>query len=416
MRAILFGLLARGETVIWNYLPSPDTKLMIEACCSLGAKVEIDSQKIKINGVAGIPRVNNAVIDVGNSGIALRFVTAVAALSSQSVTFIGDHSICTNRPLQPLLDGLSQLGVTVKTLQKNGYAPVNVKGPLASGKATIAGEDSQPVSALLIAGAFAPGPIELNVINPGEKPWVVMTLAWLDRLGIAYQAHDFKRYNIPGNQQFEGFEYHVPGDLSTAAFPIAAAVITQSELTVHNVDMSDCQGDKAFIHILIAMGAYIEIEPKKNLLQVKKSGRPLIGRTIDVNDFIDSIAILAVIGCLSEGETHLINAANARTKECDRIHCLATELQKMGADINENPDGLSIRHSKLRGAKLCTYSDHRVAMALTVAALVAEGDSYIDDIKCIAKTYPSFLQDFNSIGAQIVSAHNLNLWQKVSSI
>ncbi len=256
------------------------------------------------------------------------------------------------------------------------------------------------MSALLIAAAFAEGPIELIVQRPGEKPWISLTLDWLDRLGISYENRDFTHYRLSGQARYKGFEYVVPGDHSSAAFPIAAALVTQSELTVKNIDMNDSQGDKELINVFQRMGALIEIDDKKKTLHVKK-GKSLSGITVDINNFVDSITILAVVACFAEGETRIHNAAIAKSKECNRIQCIATELRKMGADIDEHDDGLTIRKSPLSGSTLHSYHDHRMVMSLTIAALGAKGETFVTPVACVSKTFPTFVRSFNALGANI---------------
>lgn len=400
LRAILFASLASGKSLIHHYLPSPDTEAMIAACRLLGASIDLFPDRLEIRGVQG--KIDHAedVIQAGNSGIVLRFCAAVGALSSRPIVITGDHSIRHQRPMQPLLSALSQLGAIVQSMRGDGYAPVIIQGPIRSGSVFLEGNDSQPVSALIIASAFAEGPIEINVTNPGEKPWISMTLHWLERLGIPYQRSGFEQYTLFGNAQYEGFEYRVPGDLSSAAFPIAAALITQSELAIHNADLSDCQGDKELISLFQRMGAQIEIDSSSKKLLVKKGAR-LSGVVADINDFIDALPILTVVACCSEGTTQIQNAAIARQKECNRLRSITVELQKMGAHIEETPDGLIIHPSKLTGTRVNSHQDHRMAMSLTVAGLAAEGKTHLSPINCIKKTFPSFLYDFNRIGARI---------------
>lgn len=401
LRAILFGMLGNGKSVIHRYLPSPDTSAMVQACRALGTIIHVASEKIEIEGLGKNFSVPSAPIDAGNSGIVLRFIGAVAALSSHNIEITGDYSICHNRHVLPLLDGLTQLGVSATSIKGNGFAPIAIKGPLKNGKATIFGEDSQPVSGLLIASAFAQGSIEINVRNPGEKPWVDLTLSWLDRLGIPYEREGYTRYQLFGNSHYQGFEYTVPGDLSSLAFPLAAAIITGSQIEIGNVNLTDHQGDKILLTVLQQMGANIIVEPKTTSLFINRIHKTLSGQSLDINDYIDAIAILAVLGCYADGVTELRNAAIARKKECDRIHCLAKELKEMGADITELDDGLKIRKSKLRGTTVSSHGDHRLAMALSIAAMGAEGESRIQGIECISKTYPGFLQDMIALGAKI---------------
>jgi 3-phosphoshikimate 1-carboxyvinyltransferase len=373
---------------------------MINAFRLFGASIDICPERITISGLEGKINFSEDVINAGNSGIVLRFCSALGALSAHPIVITGDYSIRHLRPMKSLLEGLSQLGVSTQSMRGDGYAPVIIQGPIKSGQATINGQDSQPVSALLIAAAFARGPIDLFVQNPGEKPWVALTLNWFDHLRIPYENKGFEHYRLSGNARYQGFEYSVPGDFSSAAFPIAAALITESELVLKNIDINDSQGDKEIIHVFQKMGALIEIDEDKKTLHVKK-GKTLTGINIDVNDFIDALTILAVVACFSEGETHIVNASIARYKECNRIKCIASELQKMGADITEIENGLMIRKSHLKGAKVHSYHDHRMAMSLTVAALGAEGETVIDSVDCVSKTFPTFMQDFNFLGAGI---------------
>jgi 3-phosphoshikimate 1-carboxyvinyltransferase len=400
MRAILFGSLANGKSHIHHYLPAPDTNHMIQACKLLGAHINIKPKVLEIEGINGnITRVED-VIQAGNSGIILRFITAIAALSPTYIVITGDHSLRHQRPMGPMLEALNQLDVFAVSSRGDGFAPLIIKGAIKGGKATISGEDSQPVSSLLIACSMAEGPTELTVKNPGEKPWIMLTLSWLDRLGIRYKNENFEKYTIEGRSRFNAFEYTVPGDWSSAAFPIAAALVTNSCLTIENVDINDPQGDKEIVNALKEMGALFEINDKAKTLHVK-SGSKLKGITIDVNPFIDAITILAVIACFAEGETRLINASIARTKECDRLHCITIELSNMGANIIELDDSLIIQGRTLRGSSLSSHGDHRMAMSLTVAALGAQGNSIIHNIDCVTKTFPNFAETFQSIGAKM---------------
>lgn len=400
LRAIFFAAMAKGTSYIENYLYSPDTTAMIEAVRLLGAKVQISDNCLEICGFAGKPQPAQDVIQCGNSGIVLRFIGALASLLPHYTILTGDFSIRNNRPIQPLLSALNQLGSFAISALDNDYAPIIVKGPLMHTCATLDGQDSQPISGLLMAGAFAPHSIELYVKNLGEKPWIDLTLYWLQKLGISCIHHDYTYYRLEGRSQIDGFNYNVPGDLSTAAFPIVAALITNSELTIHRVNMQDPQGDKALIPLLQQMGARFVIDESKQTLKIM-SGAKLQGVKVDLNGFADALPILAVVGCFAEGRTEIINAAIARKKESDRIYSIAQELKKMGAQITEKSDGLVIEKASLNGAILNTHHDHRLGLALTAAALAAKGASQITNVECIAKTYHHFYDDFKAIGARI---------------
>jgi 3-phosphoshikimate 1-carboxyvinyltransferase len=400
LRAILFASLASGKSTIHNYLLSPDTTAMINACQLLGAKISVTESKLMIDGTSGKPRTPADIIDSGNSGQVLRFVAAVAALTDGYTVLTGDHSIKTNRPIQPLLDGLTNLGVMAVSAQNNGYAPIIIRGPLQAGTTTLNGEDSQPVSGLLIAAAFANGTSVINVENPGETPWIELTLAWFKRLSIDYKQINYTQYTLRGNAAYSGFEYVVPGDFSSAAFPLVAALVTRSEITISNLDMQDVQGDKALIFCLQQMGANLEFDADKKCLIVKNSGI-FSGKNININDYIDALPILTVMACFAKGETRISGAAIARRKECDRLSCITKELSKMGACIIEHDDALTIQPGDLVGARVHSHNDHRIAMALVVAGLAAKGETTIELVKCVDKSFPNFAFAMQKLGASI---------------
>ncbi|MBS0623472.1 MAG: 3-phosphoshikimate 1-carboxyvinyltransferase [Verrucomicrobia bacterium] len=400
MRAIIFGSLGQGKSEIYNYLKSPDVLAMVEAMRSLGVAIHMGEHKLEIEGVNGNLQPCDKVIDCGNSGQVLRFVGSLAALLPTYTVLTGDTSICYQRPVQPLLSALNQLQAFAVSTRLNDCAPIIVKGCMQPGRATLSGQDSQPVSGLLIATSFLKGTTHLVVTDPGEKPWIDLTLSWLHRLGAHVSHHQYTDYKIVGPLRYQGFTMHVPGDFSSAAFPLVAAFVTRSSLRLENVEMNEVQGDKKIIDLLRQMGARIQ-EDRQNLALNIEGDSSLQGRQVDVNDLIDAIPILAVLGCFAQCPLHLTNAAIARKKESDRLHVITTELSKMGAKIEEEEAGLKIYPASLVGARVHSHHDHRIAMALAVAALGAKGETHIEDIRCIAKSYPTFVRDFQHLGAQI---------------
>ena len=402
LRALIFALLAEGKNVIHNYLDSPDTMCMIKAIQLLGATVSLSHTTIEVQGTNGKLTTPEDVIQAGNSGIILRFIGALTSLAPGYSVITGDASIRHNRVVIPLLQALSQLGAFAETTRGGAFAPILIKGPLKGGRATLDGSDSQPISGLLIAACFAEKQVELHVKNPGEKPWIDVTLSWIKRLGLLCECESYTNYLIQGKQYLKAFTYHVPTDLSSLAYVISAALVTQSELRITHIDLSDSQGDKKFIDILQKMGAHIIYDATTSLLDIKPN-QQLQGIEVDINDTIDMITILAVVACFAQGTTTIKNGSIARKKECDRIHAIATELKKMGADIEEKEDGLIIRRSLLQGAFLTSHLDHRIALALSVAALGAKGESKVKGVECIAKSYPHFKKHFQHLGAKITT-------------
>lgn len=394
-RAILFSLLGSATSHIRNVLCSPDTEAMLKAVSQMGAQIEQESDGLKIQG--GLSPAQD-VIDAKNSGLVLRLLAAVGALLPTYTLITGDSSIRQRRPIQPLLQALRQLGALADTALGNDFAPLVIKGPIHPGKCHLRGEDSQPVSALLIATSFLDGPSEIFVENPGEKPWIDLTLAWIRRLGGSVEQQGYTHYQVKGGMHYSGFEYTVPGDFSSAAFPIGAAILTHSSLTLHGLDPQDVQGDKVLIEILQKMGAKISWMGNRLILDPSEL---LVGQSINLDSCIDALPLLAVLGCFAKGTTTLYNGAIARKKESDRIATVAAELKKMGAHIEEKPDGLIIQESSLKGAHLFSHQDHRIGLSLAVAALAAKGSSVLSGTEAIGKTYPTFVKDFQQIGARI---------------
>jgi 3-phosphoshikimate 1-carboxyvinyltransferase len=399
-RAILFASMAEGKSVINNPLISPDIDAMIHAFRCFGATISINHGRLDITGLGGKIRAVEDVIDAKNSGIVLRFCSALGALSSGFVVVTGDYSLRHRRGMKELLGAFRQVGVEAYSMRGDEYAPVIIKGPMRGGKVTVDGSDSQTVSALLIAGIFTEEDLEIVVINPGEQPWVDLTLSWLDRLNIAYRREGYTRYVLSKMPCYHGFSYSVPGDVSSAAFGVVAALITNSEITVANIDLEDLQGDRKLFTILESMGARFRYDSTYHQMHVLQASL-LQGREIDVNDLIDALPILAVLGCFANGRTRLYNGAVARSKESDRIASMALELRKMGAVIEETFDGLLIEQSQLHGANLHSHQDHRVAMALSVAALASQTETYIDGVEVMEKTFPDFVEKMHGLGAKI---------------
>jgi 3-phosphoshikimate 1-carboxyvinyltransferase len=399
LRAVIFATIARGISIIKNPLLSADVRSCIAACRKIGAEIKIlkSPARLLIRGTAGDLEVPKSVVDVGNSGITLRFIGALAANCRKEVLITGDRS-ARNRPMQPMIDALKRLGVKIEAAKNNGFAPLAIRGPMSGNRTVVSGEDSQFVSGLLITGLLARRGILVDVLNPGEKPWVGMTLWWLDKLGLKYKNKNFSHYKIFGNQEIKNFQMTIPGDFSSAAYPMVATLISRnSQITIEGLDRKDVQGDKKIIDILRRAGGRIFWSGDDLIVQSSL----LEGIEIDANDFIDAVPILAVAGCYAKGFTKIKNVAVARTKECNRLAAITEELSKMGADIRETTDGLEIRNSALRGVIVDSRGDHRMVFSLAVAALGAFGITKIVNAGCVSKTMPNFVKLMRNIGVRI---------------
>ncbi|MCU0821092.1 MAG: 3-phosphoshikimate 1-carboxyvinyltransferase [Spirochaetes bacterium] len=399
IRALVFGLLADGESVIDYPLESSDTRSCINMIRRFGAVVMEDENKWRIRGKGGRIDVPGDIVDVGNSGTSLYIGLGVASLAEGYTIFTGDHQI-RNRPADALLKSIRDLKGDAFSTRGNGKPPVVVKGRIGGGETSIEAVTSQYLTSLLIAAPLAKGDTLINVPLLYEKPYVTMTLGWLDKLGIKYTNNDYKSFKIKGGQRYPSFREYIPADFSSGTFFLAAAAITGAELELLGLDISDTQGDKEVVNILKKMGASVETGARKITIK----GGSMKGGVFDLNSIPDSLPALSVAGCFADGETRLVNVPQARLKETDRISVMCAELRKMGADIEELKDGLVIRRSALNGAHVNGNDDHRAVMALAVAGLMAEGETVIDTAESVSVTFPNFLDLMKSIGADIVAS------------
>lgn len=395
-RAILITALGPGG-VVKRPLISADTRATISASEAFGANISLNDE-VKIQGVSDKPKTPEDVIDVLNSGTTLRFCSAVAALTDGAV-LTGDASIRT-RPNGPLLSALNDLGVNAFSIRKNGKAPLVIQGKMKGGTARLnGGVSSQFLSALLIASPLAAGDTRIVIEgNLKSRPYAEITLDMLSDAGVRVDAKP-QEFFVPGNQTYNLKGYTIPGDFSSASYPLAAAAVTGGEVTVKGI-LPSRQGDSAIIDILRKMGAEVSWDKEKGDLTIK--GGELKGIDVDASLTPDLVPTIAVLGAAAKGKTVVYNAEHVRHKETDRLHAMATELSKMGADIRERPDGLEIVGGKLHGADVSGYDDHRIVMALAVAGLVAEG-TRIDTAESVDVSYPGFFQAMEKLGANVSS-------------
>lgn len=396
IRAVVIASLSDGTSKIINPLKSADTIAALNACRALGAKIEMNEKEWLITGFSGKPKQPEGVIDFENSGTSSRLIMSVIALGGLSATIDGDASL-RKRPMHPLIDALENLGVSVTYLGTKNYLPMKISGKLKGGETEVDCKSSQYVSSLLLSCPLAEQDSEIVVKNICEKPYIEMTLKWLDEQKISYENDNFEVFRIKGGQKYKSFEKEIPGDWSSATFPLCAGAITNSDLILEGLDMEDEQGDKAVVDMLKKMGA--DIRAKKGALHIR--GKELYGLDFDMKDTPDALPAMAIVGCFAKGKTQLLNVSQARIKETDRISIMAQELSKMGADIEELEDGLVIRGSKLNGTNVCGNNDHRVVMALSLAGMIADGKTTIDSAESVGVTYPDYVESMRSINANM---------------
>jgi len=375
--------LANGLSIISKPLIGTDTIASIEAMRALGASIREDNEKLIIEGTTKLHVPKNS-IDVANSGTTIRFLTALAAHVPGLVRLTGDESI-QRRPMGPLLDAMKQLGVKCWSESADGTPPLLVQaGILKGGQTSIRGDiSSQFISALLISAPLAESDVIIQLTTPLKSaPYLDITHRMLQKFNIKFSYDPQKRvYHIPGRQTYHPVEF------------------LQGEITVSNLDMEDPQGDKQLIPLLKTIGAKVKIDIQNKNVTIRKN--QLTPFKVDCKDIPDIVPILAVLASFIPGKSKIFNAAHIRIKESDRLHTITTELRKMNVDIKELPDGLIINGSvEHQCAELETYNDHRIAMALIIAALPLKENTLIRNIDSIRVSYPSFLKDLKSLGGR----------------
>jgi 3-phosphoshikimate 1-carboxyvinyltransferase len=399
IRAVCIASLTAGESYIHKPLVSNDTLSAVECYRALGAQIDTsDNTCWKVRGTAGHISTPDNIIDIGNSGTSLRIAVGSASLApaNQTTIFTGDEQIQT-RPISPLLEALNRLGAKCSSIDNNGKVPVEIEGKITGGQTKIAATTSQYLSSLLLCTPLAAEDTEIDITLLNEPGYVQMTLDWLDKQEIKYENEKFHKFKIKGGQSYKSFEVTIPADFSSATFFLCAAALAADEVTLQGLDFSDSQPDKAVVDYLKLMGAYINIE--ENLVTVK--GSQLKGVELDMNQTPDALPAMAVTACFAEGPTRLFNVPQARSKETDRIKCMAEELKKINIDAEELPDGLIIHPGELKPAKLDGRSDHRIVMALSIAGLLIDEPCSIDTAEAMRVTFPTYVDLMNAINAEL---------------
>ncbi len=398
-RAIIVASLADGKSVIKNYLQSGDTASTIRACEAFGVEMEKLGDDLVVHGSCGDLHTPAAGIDVENSGTTIRLMCGVASLDGR-VELTGDASI-QKRPMQPLLDALRQLGVKAYSVGGKGSPPIVIEGSgLRGGVAEIGGDvSSQFISSLLIAAPYAEDGVEI-VLTTGAKsrPYLDITLDVMESFGVSASNENYQRFVVEPGQRYVGQEYRVEGDYSSASYFLALAALSGSKITVDNLGDGSKQGDRFFLEILRRMGAVVEAGDG----EVSVSGIGLAGVEVDLGDTPDLLPTVAALASTVEDETVISNIGHARDKETDRVSACAIEFRKFGAQIEEFEDSLIIHGAKkLKGCRVKSYNDHRMAMALTVVGLFADGETVVEGVECVDISFPGFFSMLKRLGANI---------------
>lgn len=400
-RAVMFSALTNGSCVIRKFLASEDCMCTIEAMRSLGVKIEMpDESTLIVHGTRGKFTPPDADIYCGNSGTTMRLLSGLLAAQSFTSRLTGDASL-SNRPMRRVIEPLERMGAKITAEGPNDCAPLRIEGgPLEPITYEQKIASAQVKSAILLAGLLTKG--KTTVIEPSRSR--DHTERMLSYYLIALQRQDLA-VSIHGGQTLESRDFTVPGDISSAAFwLVAAAARPGARLLVREVGLNDTR--TGILAVLVRMGANIrenieDLEQVERVGSVEVHGSRLKGVVIggeEIPWLIDELPVLAVAGTLAQGTTIIKDARELRVKETDRIQAMVENLTAMGASITATEDGMVIEGGhRLRGARVQSFGDHRIAMACAIAGLFAEGETIIEDTECIETSYPGFEKDLKAV-------------------
>lgn len=391
----MLASLAAGSSEITHFSAASDCRSTLECFSRLGVKYEIQGDVARVAGVGlGGLRKPRRTLDAQNSGTTMRMMAGILAGQEFKSTLDGDGSL-RRRPMKRIIEPLSKMGAHIEA-REGGFAPLKIEGvPLKAINYTLPVPSAQVKSAVLLAGMFADG--VTSVTEPVRtRDHTELALA---EFGAEIE-HEGRTIRIHGRPELKGRKLRVPGDLSSAVFFLAAAlVLSESNIVIHDVGLNPTRS--AVLDVLGAMGAPVSLvsirsEHGELIGDLSVSHESLKGGTIEgdaIAQLIDELPAIAVLGPYTEQGIEIRNAAELRVKESDRISVLAENLRRMGAQVDELPDGLRVAGrsaGQLHGAEIEPHGDHRMAMAFAVAALGAKGETTIRDAECAAVSYPDF--------------------------
>ena len=390
-RVLLLAALASGETEIGGLLDADDTRVMRQALAALG----ISFQKNLLKGAGGPFPVRKADLLLGNAGTALRPLTAALAFSSGEYRVSGMPRMH-ERPIGDLVDALRGIGARVDYTGKEGFPPLAIHpGKISLDKLRVRGDvSSQFLTALLMALPLLRRNSRIEV--QGElisKPYVEITLNVMKRFGVEVRRTGWRYFDVPAEKYVSPGKIDVEGDASSASYFLAAGALGRGPVRVEGVGRGSIQGDVRFTEVLEKMGA--EVSLGDDFIEVK--GGPLRPIDLDLNHIPDAAMTAAVLALFASGPSVIRNIGSWRVKETDRIAAMATELRKVGAEVEEGKDFLKVTPGKLKSdVAIDTYDDHRMAMSFSLVALGGV-PVRINDPQCVAKTFPDYFSALRSI-------------------
>ncbi|WP_367673825.1 3-phosphoshikimate 1-carboxyvinyltransferase [Buchnera aphidicola] len=397
-RVLLLSAIADGNTYLNNLLDSDDTRYMLNALKKIGIKYIMSNNNTtcKVYGRGSPFNIKKKCsLFLGNAGTAMRPLVSLLSLEKNNIILTGDNRM-KERPIDHLVDALRQGGACIKYCENDGYPPINIEGGFLGGKLIIDGSiSSQFLSSLLMAVPFAP--LDTEICVKGElvsKPYIDITLNIIRLFGVYIKNNAYSTFFIKGNQKYRSpGKYWIEGDASSASYFLAASAIKGGTVCVSGIGSNSIQGDIDFANVLKSMGAIINWG--SDFISCTKNNLKAIN--LDMNHIPDSAMTVAMVALFAKGTTVIRNIYNWRVKETDRLTAMSTELRKIGAEIIEGKDYISISPpKKFLNAKIETYNDHRIAMCFSLIAL-ADISVTILNPTCTSKTFPNYFPMLSSI-------------------
>lgn len=392
-RALLLAALACGKTVLTNLLDSDDVRHMLNALSALGINYTLSADRTRcdITGNGGALRASGDLeLFLGNAGTAMRPLAAALCLGQNEIVLTGEPRM-KERPIGHLVDSLRQGGANIDYLEQENYPPLRLRGGFTGGDIEVDGSvSSQFLTALLMTAPLAPEDTTIRV--KGElvsKPYIDITLNLMKTFGVEITNHHYQQFVVKGGQQYHSpGRYLVEGDASSASYFLAAGAIKGGTVKVTGIGRKSMQGDIRFADVLEKMGATITWGDDF----IACTRGELHAIDMDMNHIPDAAMTIATTALFAKGTTTLRNIYNWRVKETDRLFAMATELRKVGAEVEEGHDYIRITPpAKLQHADIGTYNDHRMAMCFSLVAL-SDTPVTILDPKCTAKTFPDYFE------------------------
>jgi 3-phosphoshikimate 1-carboxyvinyltransferase len=396
-RALLVAALAQGRSRLSGALFSDDTDYMFQALGKLGVEIEADAQaaQFEVKGNGGHIPVAGAELYIGNSGTTSRSIISYVALGTGRFVVDGDAPMRQSRPINDLLEALVRLGVDARSSQGNGCLPVVVEAAgFKGGKTQLnASKSSQFLTSLMLTGPYTTDGLEIEMVGDFKTQYIDITMAVMRAFGAQVEHDKYRVVRIAGGQRYQGQDYAIEPDASNASYFFAAAALCGGRVRIEDISIASMQGDIGFVDVLEKMGC--NVVRGDDYIEVSGPDR-LQGIDVDMREISDTSLTLAAIAPFAAGPVHIRNIEHTRWQETDRLKAMATELDRLGVDVTEHKDGVSINPSAIRPAAIDTYEDHRVAMAFALIGLKTPGIR-INDPACVNKTFPTFFKTLETL-------------------